>query len=51
MSCIRRRRCCCVRSCCNESSEEAVAHGFLARAEIDLPLDEPVVASKKYYAI
>jgi zinc protease len=35
----------------NESSEEAVAHGLLARAEIDLPLDEPVVASKKYYAI
>ena len=35
----------------NESSEEAVAHGLLARAEIDLPLDEPVIASKKYYAI
>jgi zinc protease len=35
----------------NESSEEAVAHGLLGRAEIDLPLDEPVIASKKYYAI
>jgi zinc protease len=35
----------------NESSEEAVAHGLLARAEIDLPLDEPIVASKRYYAI
>jgi zinc protease len=35
----------------NESSEEAVAHGLLARAEMDLPLDEPVIASKKYYAI
>ncbi len=35
----------------NESSEEAVAHGLLQRAEIGLPLDEPVIASKKYYAI
>lgn len=35
----------------NESSEEAVARGLLSRAEIDLPLDEPVVASKKYYAM
>ena len=35
----------------NESSEEAVAHGLLGRAEIDLPLDEPIIASKKYYAI
>jgi zinc protease len=35
----------------NESSEEAVAHGLLERSEIDLPLDEPVIASKKYYAI
>jgi zinc protease len=35
----------------NESSEEAVAHGLLGRAEINLPLDEPVLASKKYYAI
>ena len=35
----------------NESSEEAVAHGLLGRAEIDLPLDEPVTAGAKYYAI
>jgi zinc protease len=35
----------------NESSEEAVAHGYLARAELDLPLDEPVIASKKFYAL
>jgi zinc protease len=35
----------------NESSEEAVAHGLLGRAEIDLPLDEPIIASKKYYSI
>jgi zinc protease len=35
----------------NESSEEAVAHGLLGRAEIGLPLDEPVIASRKYYAI
>jgi zinc protease len=31
-----------------ESSEEAVARGLLARAELDLPLDEPLVAAKKY---
>ncbi len=35
----------------NESSEEAVAHGFLARAELGLPLDEPVIASQKFYAL
>jgi zinc protease len=35
----------------NESSEEGVAHGLLARAEIDLPLNEPIIASKKFYAI
>ena len=35
----------------NESSEEAVAHGFLARAELGLPLDEPVIASRKFYAL
>ena len=31
-----------------ESSEEAVARGLLARAELDLPLDEPIVAARKY---
>jgi zinc protease len=34
-----------------ESSEEAVAHGYLARAELGLPLDEPVIASRKFYAL
>jgi zinc protease len=33
----------------SESSEEAVAHGFLGRAEIGLPLDEPILAAQKYY--
>ena len=32
----------------NESSEEAVAGGMLARAEIGLPLDEPVRAARRY---
>ena len=31
-----------------ESSEEAVAGGILARAELGLPLDEPVIAAKRY---
>jgi zinc protease len=31
-----------------ESSEEAVARGLLARAELDLPLDEPIIAARKY---
>ena len=31
-----------------ESSEEAVARGLLARAELDLPLDEPIIAAQKY---
>ena len=34
-----------------ESSEDAVAGGILARAEIGLPLDEPVRAAKKYEAL
>jgi zinc protease len=34
-----------------ESSEEAVARGYLARAELGLPLDEPAIASKKFYAL
>ena len=34
-----------------ESSEESVAGGLLGRAEIGLPLDEPVRAAKKYYAL
>jgi zinc protease len=35
----------------NESSEEAVASGLLARADLGLPLDEPLRASRKYYAL
>ncbi len=35
----------------NESSEEAAARGLLSRAEIGLPLDEPIVASKRYIAL
>jgi zinc protease len=35
----------------NESSEEAVARGLLARAELGLPLDEPQIASRKFYAL
>ena len=33
----------------NESSEDEVAEGLLGRAEIGLPLDEPIVAAKKYF--
>jgi zinc protease len=35
----------------NESSEEAVARGLLTRAELGLPLDEPQIASRKFYAL
>jgi zinc protease len=35
----------------SESSEEAVAGGLLGRAEIGLPLDEPIQAAKKYSAM
>jgi zinc protease len=34
-----------------ESSEEAVAAGLLGRAVIGLPLDEPLVAARKYDAL
>lgn len=34
-----------------ESSEEAVAQGILGRAEIGLPLDEPILAAKKYFEL
>ncbi|HEX4036809.1 MAG TPA: pitrilysin family protein [Acidobacteriaceae bacterium] len=34
-----------------ESSEDAVAGGLLGRAEIGLPLDEPIRGAKKYYAL
>jgi zinc protease len=32
----------------SESSEDAVAEGFLRRAEIGLPLDEPIRAAESY---
>ncbi len=34
-----------------ESSEDAVARGYIARARIGLPLDEPYQAADKYYAM
>ena len=33
----------------SESSEDAVAGGFVARALLGLPLDEPVRAAQRYY--
>jgi zinc protease len=35
----------------SESSEDAVAGGLVGRAQIGLPLDEPIRAAKKYAAI
>jgi zinc protease len=35
----------------SESSQEAVARSLLARAEIGLPLDEPVAAARAYDAL
>jgi zinc protease len=35
----------------SESSEDGVAGGFVARAQMGLPLDEPVRAAQKYYAL
>jgi zinc protease len=32
----------------SESSLENIAHGFLARADLDLPLNEPIVAAQRY---
>ncbi|MGC2404563.1 MAG: pitrilysin family protein [Acidobacteriaceae bacterium] len=34
-----------------ESSEEGVAQGLLRRAVIGLPLDEPIIAAKKYFEL
>jgi zinc protease len=34
-----------------ESSEDAVAGGLLARAQIDLPLDESIRAARRYFEI
>ena len=33
----------------SESSEDAVAGGFVSRALMGLPLDEPIRAAQKYY--
>jgi zinc protease len=35
----------------SESSQDAVARGLLARAQLGLPLDEPNRAAEKYYAL
>jgi zinc protease len=35
----------------SESSEDAVAGGFVARALMGLPLDEPIHAAQKYYSL
>lgn len=35
----------------SESSEDAVAGGLLHRAQMGLPLDEPIIAAKRYYAL
>ena len=35
----------------SESSEDAVAGGLLRRAEIGLPLDEPIRAAKRYFEL
>ncbi|MGA2575570.1 MAG: pitrilysin family protein [Bryobacteraceae bacterium] len=35
----------------SESSEDAVAEGFVARALIGLPLDEPTRAAQRYYVL
>jgi zinc protease len=35
----------------SESSEDEVANGLLGRAEIGLPLDEPIVAARTYISL
>ena len=35
----------------SESSQEAVAQGLLRRAELGLPLDEPVIAAGRFFAV
>ncbi len=35
----------------SEGSEDALAAGLLGRAEVGLPLEEPIIAAKKYYAL
>jgi len=31
-----------------EASVESIAHGLLGRRELDLPLDEPTIAARRY---
>jgi zinc protease len=35
----------------DQSSEHAIAQGYIARLRLDLPLDEPVVAARRYLAL
>ena len=35
----------------SESSVNAIARGFIARTNIDLPLDEPTIAARRYIAL
>jgi zinc protease len=35
----------------DQSSEHAIAQGYIARRRLDLPLDEPVVAGRRYLAL
>ena len=35
----------------SESSEDAVAAGFVTRASVGLPLDEAIRAAERYYAL
>jgi zinc protease len=35
----------------NESSVEDIAHGFLHRQDLNLPLDEPLIAARSYVAM
>jgi zinc protease len=32
----------------NESSVDDIAHGLIGRVDLDLPLDEPTIAAKRY---
>jgi zinc protease len=35
----------------NESSIEDIAHGFLSRQDLNLPLDEPLIAAQRYVSL
>ena len=35
----------------NESSVDDIAHGIIGRVDLDLPLDEPTVAARRYIAL